>query len=42
MEKQEVSKVSGNQAKDIMDNLLGELDEEDEDNLEQIHTKTAH
>ena len=34
VEKQEVSKVSGHQAKSIMDNLLGELDEEDDDNLQ--------
>lgn len=41
VEKQEVSKVSGNQAKSIMDNLLGELDEEDDDNLQQINTRTV-
>jgi len=33
VEKQEASKVSAPQAKSIMDNLLGELDEEDDDNL---------
>lgn len=37
VEKQEVSKLSAPQAKEIMDNLLGELDNEDDDNLQQIN-----
>ena len=33
--------MSGNQAKSIMENLLGELDEEDDANLQQINTRTV-
>ena len=38
VEKQEVAKVSADQAQSIMDNLLGELDQEDDENLQQINT----
>ena len=37
VEKKEVSKVSADQANAMMDNLLGELDEEDDDNLQTIN-----